>query len=209
MTSRLMVSAIGALIFTAGASAGLIEVTIDFESAPGDGAIAGETHLHTQFQDWGVSMFTSVNPNGPLVMERSFTGQSGSNVLMGAANPADPFTNAYQPIGVFFEQPVMDVSINALDVGRAGIRMTGYDSFRGVVDMVEYTGEGGGAGSSQILSLVGAGITEIKIEQITPGLGGDGYAIDDLSFFTEAIPTPGAMALLGAAGLVGLGRRRR
>lgn len=209
MTSRMMVGAISALIFTAGASAELVEVMIDFESTPGSGAIAGNTHVSTDFADWGVAMFTSTNPMGPLVMERNFVGQSGSNVLMGADEPDNPLTNATEPIGIVFENGVSNVSIKALDVGRAGIRMIGYDAFRGVVDMVEYVGEGGGTGSVQTLALEGSGIMEIKIEQIESGLGGDGYVVDDLNFFVEAVPTPGAIALLGAAGLAGLGRRRR
>lgn len=55
----------------------------------------------------------------------------------------------------------------------------------------------------------GIGIRGIELDFLTPEFGGGGpITIDNLEFRAAALPAPGAVALLGLAGMLG-GRRRR
>ena len=79
MTSRLIVSAIGTLMFSAGASAGLVEGKIDVESAAGGGAIADGPNRNTQCTTRDASAIISIYGNDHAAAERWFANGSAAN----------------------------------------------------------------------------------------------------------------------------------
>jgi hypothetical protein len=179
-------------------------VIIDFESSPEASPLTDGMHLTNQYEAWGVSYFSTTDPAGPVVRERSFPGMSGTNALSGYSG--DLMTNAYQPIIVGFDMDLSAASVVGLDIGDAGLMLTAYSATDEMVDQMVI--EGASENQFATLSVSGENIRWLEVSQVNPGFNGDGYMIDDLWFTSQPIPAPAAGALLGLAGLAGARRRR-
>lgn len=88
--------------------------------------------------------------------------------------------------------------------GGEGVRMTAFNGATALGSIVLT----GGARDFTGFTLASGFATSVLFQSIstTPGSGGEGFAIDEVS--GVFVPAPGAAALLGLAGLVGLRRRR-
>ena len=168
-----------AVLFGATAQEAAGAVLIDFETFPDGCRIPGGTRITDQFAPLGVATFATTDPAGPRIIQFGLTGQSGINALAGSPD-------FFQPITILFSAPVVEASILALDVGEAGLILEGFNSQSILVDSMSVTHPGDGTGQFDTLAVVGDDIVQLVVRQITPGLGGDGYAIDDLRFSDNA-----------------------
>jgi len=176
--------------------ASMDETLIDFETFPDTTPIPNGTPITTQFAPSGVSLFTTTDPGGPLALQTALAGQSGLNVLIGV-----PFGPATSPIGIEFTGCVTDVSVLGLDVGGAGLILEAFNSANVMVDSDSVTNAGIGIGNVDTLSVSGSEIVRVDIRQITPGLGGDGFVIDDLRF-SECIVVGGEFLPIDSTALI-------
>jgi len=153
---------------------------IDFETFP-DGTIPEDrSRISTQYAPCGVSLFTSEDPEDPTpkIFAFGLTGSSPPNNL----GPTGPNTRLIFDIGIHFDPPVTgDISIIALEVAQAGLRLQAFDS-SGLVDTFSIAPNSDQT-SADLMTVTGDNIVRLNIEQISPTVGLiDGYLIDDLIF---------------------------
>jgi hypothetical protein len=155
---------------------------IDFDTFP-DGTVPADfTRITTQYEPCGVALFTTNDPNGPVI--RSLSGSSLPNLLAPTGLPFQ-FTGF---IGIEFSSPVSgDISVLAIEVRHGGLRLQAFDSANVLVDTYDIAPSS--ISHNEIMTVTGTDIVRLVISQIIPQTGGlvDGYAIDDLRF-TPPIP---------------------
>jgi MYXO-CTERM domain-containing protein len=194
---------IGAVASIGVSSVALGDQLIDFEAFTDGVDIPEFTPITTQFADMGVT-FSSTHDDGPLIRQNGFAGQSGINALMGNGGACSPC----QPIYIDFAESILSASITALDVGMDGLFMRAFDEFGFEVASDYVSNPGTGYGYWDVLQVSSdAGISRLELRQEYQGRHQEGYLIDDLRW-ERATPAPGALALLGLAGLAGTRRRR-
>ena len=173
--------------------ASMDETLIDFETFPDTTPIPFGTPITTQFAPVGVSLFTS-GAFDPTICQFGLVGQSGVNTLC-------PLNTIGGTIEIEFDGCVTDVSTLALDIGGAGIILEAFNAANVMVDSDSVTNAGIGVGNVDTLSVSGDDIVRVDIRQITPGLGGDGYTIDDLRF-SECIVVGGEFLPIDSTALL-------
>lgn len=185
-----------------------IPLTFSFEGFPNN------TVIGSHFYSWGVLF-----DNASVVRAPSVYGVDGSNIIrntsgsIGLIRPSNPIT-------AFFTSAVTSVSLDGLEVGSNGFRLTAYDSMFGgsVVDTKQVIGRTlAGYGEAYTLSVTGANIMRVEFSQVN-SLNTDYMFFDKFTFDRamttvepQPVPEPGSFALFGSAalGLWGVSRRQR
>ena len=173
-------------------------VLIDFETYPGGDPVPEGARITTQYLPWGVELFSTTDPLGPVICRIALAGQSGLNTLGGAGG-------FYEPISMDFAQPIIYCEILALDVGDNGLILEAFNSQSQLVDSMTVVNPGLGVGEIDPMWVAGSDIVLVTARQVTPGVSGDGYVMDDLTY---TIPEPLTMSLLALGGLAVVRRRR-
>jgi MYXO-CTERM domain-containing protein len=185
-------------------------VLIDFDNLPGGGTIPSGTNMGEQYASLGVhfsawedgapaiadaaEIFAALFPNPP-----ANEGNAWFNL-----DAEDAFGNRADIMRVEFDAPVNDVSWYTDSEGgppAPGIRFEAYDADGFLIETV-FVGDTGFP-MFQFTQFTMDGISRIDMLQPADGWG---WSIDNLSF--TPVPAPGALALLGLAGLASSRRRR-
>jgi hypothetical protein len=103
------------------------------------------------------------------------------------------------------------VAITGIDLGAAGLRIDAYDAAIGgtLVAFDTAFGIGLGIGNFAQVSTTSASIFRVEMYQVTPGLGGDGLALDNFIFSPSGVPDTASTFPLLLAALAGLMVTRR
>ena len=196
MLNKMKLALIGAgasVAFAGAANA----VTLDFE-----GIGAHNTLVTSQYAANGVTF------SNAILEEFAAFATSGDFFIEAASGGT---FDASSPIIATFASAVSMVSINAIDVGGNGAQIIAFDAVTGgnqiALDDFVGTGNGGGVGSFEVLSVMAAGIRRIELSMVSTTLG-DTIGFDDLTFDAAVVPLPAGMALL-LSGLAALGLRAR
>lgn len=166
---------------------------IDFEG------FAELTPIGAQYASEGVTFGLLGDPALPIICTEGLpnVGFSGAGVdapLAGLAALTDPDDNQEYDLEILFDPPVFDVSLFLIDIDASDeVEVRTYSG----ATLLATTGlaageEGTGNGFGSFLQLAGADVTRVEVEFLD---GGQGWALDDLSF-KRATGTTGCNSLL-------------